>query len=480
LSDGIPEQTRTGLFGGVPEKERARVVAYVQEVLARRESECRFEFQTRGDDGLPRYVAVIGRFARDAAGRLLSFTGLQLDVTERRRIEEERRVLDAHLQDTQRLESLGVLAGGVAHDFNNLIMGIVGGTAVLQERSPDDPITRRALGLIERGTTRAAELTRQLLVYAGREQTVVEPTALGAVVQDMLPLLETSAGKHVTLALTIEDDIPAVQADLTQLRQIIMNLVINAAEATSPAGGTVAVAVGSREYDRATLAAAWPANDLAGGRYVFLEVRDGGCGMSPQTQQRIFDPFFTTKFTGRGLGLAAVIGIVRGHHGAIVVNSAPGQGATFTVLFPPARAAAHAAAAAPALAPVWRGSGTVLVVDDEEIARETTTAMLGMIGFDAVVAADGREALDRVGSMDAAFTAIILDLTMPGQSGLEVHGELRRRAPTLPVVLMSGYSVHDARAVVGNGSCTAFLQKPFRLTDLATALRHVIEPASRA
>jgi signal transduction histidine kinase len=300
LSDGIPEQTRTGLFGGVPEEERARVVAYVQEVLARRESECRFEFQTRGDDGLPRYVAVIGRFARDAAGRLLSFTGLQLDVTERRQIEEERRVLDAHLQDTQRLESLGVLAGGVAHDFNNLIMGIVGGTAVLQERSPDDPITRRALGLIERGTTRAAELTRQLLVYAGREQTVVEPTALGAVVQDMLPLLETSAGKHVTLALTIEHDIPAVQADLTQLRQIIMNLVINAAEATSPAGGTVAVAVGSREYDRATLAAAWPANDLAGGRYVFLEVRDGGCGMSPQDAATHFRPVLHDQVHGPG------------------------------------------------------------------------------------------------------------------------------------------------------------------------------------
>jgi CheY-like chemotaxis protein len=294
----------------------------------------------------------------------------------------------------------------------------------------------------------------------------------------MLPLLETSAGKQVTLALTVESDIPAVQADLTQLRQIIMNLVINAAEAMSPTGGTVAIGIGSRDYDRAALASAWAATELPAGRYVYLEVRDGGCGMSQQTQQRIFDPFFTTKFTGRGLGLAAVLGIVRGHHGAIVVNSAPGQGATFTVLFPPARAVANAIAPAPAATPVWRGSGTVLVVDDEEIARETTAAMLGMIGFNAVAAADGREALERVGS-DTAFAAIILDLTMPGQNGLEVHGELRRRAPTLPVVLMSGYTAHDARAVAGNGSSTAFLQKPFRLTDLATALRCLIEPASR-
>jgi len=463
------------LFQNIRDEDRERIVAYVQGVVARGETECRFEFGTGGSaDGPPRRIAVIGRFQRNENGWLVSFTGLEADVTERRRIEEERRRLEEHLQNTQRLESLGVLAGGVAHDFNNLIMGIVGGLAVLEERCRDDAQACRALALIERGATRAADLTRQLLAYAGREQVAVEPTALGELVREMLPLLETSAGRRVALALHVEPEIPAVEADATQLRQVIMNLVINAAEAMSAGRGTVGIRLGCQAYERAALAAAWPANDLPGGRYVFVEVRDTGCGMSRETRQRIFEPFFSTKFTGRGLGLAAVLGIVRAHRGAILVESALGQGTTFTMLLPPAPSPAVVAAPRPAAADRWHGSGTVLIVDDEAIARDVTAEMVRAIGFAAVVAADGGEALARLDHGDPAFAAVILDLTMPGPTGLEVHRELRRRGPDLPVLLVSGYSAHDARAALDNGVSTAFLQKPFRLADLANALRDLL------
>jgi signal transduction histidine kinase/CHASE1-domain containing sensor protein len=463
------------LFRDIRDEDRERVVAYVQDVVARRASECHFEFGTKGGaEGPPRHFMVIGRFQRDEDGRLLSFTGLQADVTERRRIEKEQRQLEEHLENTQRLESLGVLAGGVAHDFNNLIMGIVGGLAVLEKRSGNDAETRRALALIERGATRASELTRQLLAYAGREHAVVEPTSLGELVRDMLPLLETSAGHRMTLALDLEPGVSVVQADATQLRQIVMNLVINAAEAMGASGGTVGIRVGCQRYDRATLAAGWPANDLPGGRYVFVEVRDTGCGMSGETRQRIFEPFFTTKFTGRGLGLAAVLGIVRAHGGAILVESALGTGTTVTVLLPPSGAPATARAREHAAAGLWRGSGTVLIVDDEAIARDVTADMLRALGFGAVVTADGRDALARIDRGDPVFAAVILDLTMPGQSGLEVHRALRRQAPLLPVLLVSGYSLDDARAALDDGAPTGFLQKPYRLADLANALRDLL------
>jgi CheY-like chemotaxis protein len=290
----------------------------------------------------------------------------------------------------------------------------------------------------------------------------------------MMPLLETSAGKRVTLALHAEPGIPAVQADATQLRQIVMNLVTNAAEAMSGGGGTVEIRVGCHAYERGTLAAAWPANDLPAGRYVFVEVRDTGCGMSRETRQRIFEPFFTTKFTGRGLGLAAVLGIARAHGGAILVESALGRGSTFTVLLPPLHTPAAVAASEAPPAVLWRGSGTVLIVDDEAIARDVTAEMVRAIGFAAVVTADGGEALARLDRADQVFAAVILDLTMPGQTGLEVHRELRRRNPALPVLLVSGYSAHDARAALHNGAPTAFLQKPFRLADLANALRDLL------
>jgi signal transduction histidine kinase/CheY-like chemotaxis protein len=468
----------TSLLPELRDEDRERIGAYVQGIAAARDTSCRFEFATVGAaDGNRSRFEVIGRLRWDENGKLVSFTGLEADVTERRRVEEEQRRLHEHLQNTQRLEGLGILAGGVAHDFNNLIMGIMGGLALLQERCRGDAEVNRALGLIDRGATRAAELTRQLLAYAGREQVAVEATAVDELVRDLVPLLETSAGKRVTLALEVEAAIPAVQADATQLRQIVMNLVINAAEAMTASGGTVAIRAGCRTYERAMLAGGWPANDLPAGRYVLVEVTDTGCGMSRETQQRIFDPFFTTKFTGRGLGLAAVLGIVRAHRGAILVESALGRGTTVTVLLPPAPTAT-APAVPPAPPDVWRGSGTILVVDDEPIARDVTADMLQRIGFATVTAGDGRQALDRLEPGTAAFAGVVLDLTMPGPSGLDVHRELRRRAPALPVLLMSGYSAHDAREALAGGAPTAFLQKPFRLADLVRALRDLFEPRS--
>jgi CheY-like chemotaxis protein len=197
--------------------------------------------------------------------------------------------------------------------------------------------------------------------------------------------------------------------------------------------------------------------------------------MSRETQQRIFDPFFTTKFTGRGLGLAAVLGIVRAHRGAILVESTLGHGTSFTVLLPPALALAAPVAGPPTSGDPWRGHGTVLVVDDESVARDVTTDMLRRIGFATDGAADGRQALAHLDAADPTFVAVVLDLTMPGPSGLDVHREIRRRNPTIPVLLVSGFSAYDARDALAVGVPTAFLQKPFRLADLAGALRVLLD-----
>jgi len=398
--------------------------------------------------------------------------GTVRDVTDELRAEQERVQLESQMQQAQKLESLGILAGGIAHDFNNLLVGILGNASLaLLDLSAESP-TRHSVAEIEQAAQRAAELTRQLLAYAGKGRFVVEPVDCSQVVREMTALLRTAVSRSAQVNLSLAEALPAVEADITQLRQVVMNLITNASDALPDAGGMIFIHTGQQELDSTYLDECVAGTDAVPGRYVFVEVRDDGSGMDLTTRARIFDPFFTTKFTGRGLGLAATLGIMRGHRGAIRVYSEPGKGTSIKLCFPITEQAVRPQVAA--LATPWIGDGEVLIVDDEPSVRAVTRALLRRRGFTVTDTESGAEAVDLVRAQPDRFRLVLLDLTMPGMSGEETFRELRRTAPALKVILMSGYNEQEVtRLFVGRG-LAAFLQKPFRAEEMDGAVQQVL------
>jgi two-component system cell cycle sensor histidine kinase/response regulator CckA len=410
------------------------------------------------------------------AGQVRGSIGTFLDTTDRKRREDERIQLERKLQETQKLESLGVLAGGIAHDFNNLLTGVLGAASLARrELSAATPV-REYIEQIEKAAERAADLCRQMLAYSGRGRFVVAPLDLSTLLSELMPLLHLSIGKRVTLQVDTPDGLPPVMADATQIRQVVMNLVINAAEAIGDRHGVVRVQLRRLQADARYLQDLQLGDDLTPGEYLTLEVSDTGCGMDAATAQRIFDPFFTTKFTGRGLGLAAVLGIVRGHRGGIKVYSEPGRGTTFKLLFPTVGGTVRASEPAlDASDEAWRGSGAVLIVDDEPAVRSVGRRMVEALGFTVETAVDGQDALDRIRAEPERFRAVLLDLTMPRCDGEETFRELRRINPSAAVILMSGFNEQEAIARFAGKGLAAFLQKPFALPALRQALRRLLE-----
>ena len=396
------------------------------------------------------------------------------DVTEQRRAKIEREHLDRKLQETQKLESLGVLAGGIAHDFNNILTAILGNASLaVNEVHPGSPV-HECLDQISQAALRAADLCKQMLAYSGRGRFVVRRLDLGQLIADTIQMLHISISKKATLRFRPGTDLPPVEVDATQMRQVIMNLVINASEALGENGGTIEVSTGLIHVDRAYLDAARITPELPEADYVFLEVSDNGCGMNAETQARIFDPFYTTKFTGRGLGLAAVLGIVRGHKGAMKVHSEVGRGSTFKVLFPAAPGPSEGPAATPAVAADWRGEGTVLVVDDEPSVRTTVAQMLAVMGLQCEFAVDGREGVEIFRRAPTRFALVLLDLTMPHMDGAETFAELRKMRAGVPVILMSGFNEQEALVRFAGKGIASFIQKPFALDSLRTVIRGVL------
>jgi nitrogen-specific signal transduction histidine kinase len=395
------------------------------------------------------------------------------DITEAKRAQQEKHEFELQLLETQRLESLGVLAGGIAHDFNNLLVGILGNTSLALAQLPEESPLRETLERVERAAQRTAELTRQMLAYSGKGRYVVEAVDLVGVVKEMTELIETTISKKAELRFAFHEDTPAVEADVTQLRQVVLNLITNASDALADESGTITIATGAVDADRDYLDQFELADGLPAGRYAFLEISDTGFGMDEEIRGKIFDPFFTTKFTGRGLGLAAALGIVRGHGGAIKVYSEVGAGSSFKLLLPVAET--HAATpGADAELDGWRGSGTVLVTDDEASVREVVESMLTGLGFDVVHAANGRQALEIFSEREHELSLVILDLMMPGLDGDEVLAELERLGTSVPIILSSGYNAQEvSQRFVGRG-VAAFLQKPYRYPELATAVRSAI------
>ncbi len=391
------------------------------------------------------------------------------DLTERRKFERE-------MQHTQKLESLGLLAGGIAHDFNNLLTGIMGNASLLYADMPPDDPARVQLRSIVRASERAADLTRQLLAYAGKGRLRTEKIGLSDLIQEILTLVHTSIPRSVDVKLDLAPDLPPVEADPAQIQQLVMNLVINGAEAIGEGNpGTVQIKTGLRKLTAREIHDNFASEALTPGSYVWLEIEDTGSGMDEATKARIFDPFFTTKFTGRGLGLAAVSGIVKTNRGAIRVYSTPGHGTSFYILFP---AAAPKRAAKPAKPEPkhLRGSGTVLVIDDESVVHDAARAMLEKSGFEVLLADSSEAGAELLRAQGERISLVILDLTMPGISGEQAFDLLRAIHPGVPILLASGYDEVEASARAGGRPFAGFIHKPFNLDRLLNAVSSALGP----
>jgi two-component system cell cycle sensor histidine kinase/response regulator CckA len=386
------------------------------------------------------------------------------DITERRQAETARQEMEQQVQHAQKLESLGVLAGGIAHDFNNLLVGVVGNASMLLDDLPLDSPLRSSIEEIELAGQQAAELTRQLLAYSGKGKIAIEPLDLSQLVSEMTQLLKTSISKKVTLRCELDRQLPLLRGDHGQLRQVVMNLVTNAAEAMGDAGGVVTLRTG-----------VLPAATENDATLVSLEVSDEGCGIDAETREKIFDPFFSTKFTGRGLGLAAVLGIVRSHDGTINVSSEPRRGSTFTVCFPATEERREGARPRPeATVPTARG-GTILVVDDEEIVRRTAQRILEGQGFRVLLADNGSEGVTLFRRHADEIRGVLLDATMPLMDGAEAVGELRRIQSDVRILLSSGYDEQDVASRFEGLGCAATIQKPYTALELVQKMLRVIE-----
>lgn len=395
---------------------------------------------------------------------------------ERERSEAQRQRLQAQLLHVQKLESLGILAGGIAHDFNNLLSAILGNTVLAMESVADDAPAVEFLRSIEAAALRSAELSGQMLAYSGKGSFIIEPLDVNHLVRELLPLLSTSISKKAHLDFHLSDDLASVDGDATQVRQVIMNLVTNASDALDEQPGSIRLETGVRHFGRVFLSQTYLDEIPAAGRYVYLEVRDDGCGMSEQTMERLFDPFFTTKDTGRGLGLAALLGIVRGHGGAVRVDSREGCGSTFTILFPIGQGSDPAAVGPAAVARRSASrQGSVLFVDDEELIREVGRSSLQSAGFGVLLAENGRQAVEVFRRHEGDIIAVVLDMMMPELDGVETCRELRRLCPSVPCILSSGYSDQAVEKAFQAEGMDGFLKKPYRPEQLAQTLADVLD-----
>ena len=382
--------------------------------------------------------------------------------------------MQARVLQAQKLESLGLLAGGIAHDFNNLLSAILGGATVARLMLPADHPVHADIDHVISAANRAAALTRQMLAYSGKASVETRPIDVSALVGEIIGLLRTAISKKVELRPMLASHLPAIEGDASQIQQVAMNLLINGAEAIEDREGTVFVTTGTETLDAAA-ASALAAEDLVPGEHVFLEVRDTGHGMDEATQRQIFDPFFTTKFAGRGLGLAAVRGIIRAHRGALRVESTPGSGSTFRVLFPTTGARAVTGTSDPE--EKFRGTGLALLIDDERSLRATTRRMLEIFGFSVIDAENGRDGLEAFTRHASEVVVVLLDMTMPKMNGEEALREIRKLRPEVPVVGMSGY---HGLGVAGALGLNATLEKPFGLARLATCLAQVLPKSGQA
>jgi two-component system, cell cycle sensor histidine kinase and response regulator CckA len=404
------------------------------------------------------------------------------DLTQQKSSEAAQRENEEALQQAQKLESIGVLAGGIAHDFNNLLTGIMGNAGLARRALNTGKAEQAAslLGDVLSASQRAADLTRQLLAYAGKGRFIIAPVDLCKLVSEVSSLIRASISKKISLVINVPDDCPLVEADKAQLQQLVMNLVINGGEAIGDEPGTLTVRVRTEHFTERRERPRSEGFPIVTGEYVRIDVTDTGAGMDPETRNRIFEPFFTTKFLGRGLGLSAALGIVRGHRGAISVRSEPGRGTTFTVLLPVPRDArvSDRVSGRFSVETGFQGAGIILVADDEEGIRALVSNVLGEAGYTVELAEDGQQAVERLRDLGDDVRLILLDLTMPELGGAEAATELRRMHPNTPIVAMSGYGDIEVLQRFSEAGVDEFLPKPFTPEELAAKVRDVLSPVA--
>ncbi|MCX5752378.1 MAG: PAS domain S-box protein [Candidatus Krumholzibacteria bacterium] len=436
------------------------------------EEEHDFEFIRK--DGRRIFVRIKTAPIADENGVIVGAIAGVEDQTERKRSEDERRLFEARLRESQKLESLGILAGGVAHDFNNILLAIQGNLEFAVASLPPEAPARESLSEVERAAKRAADLCRQLLAYSGKGRFAIGSLNLSRAIEETARMLAVSISKKAELRLDLASDIPLVEADATQIQQVIMNLIVNASEALGEENGVIAVSAGTMECDRACLDGMINGERLPEGRYVFFEVADTGCGMDEETQRKICDPFFTTKSAGRGLGLPVILGVMRGHGGAIRIRSERGKGTMFRLVFPVSTSTVEQIDESPAPVADWRGSGTMLLVDDEEMVRAVAKRMLEQLGFSVLLATNGAEAIEIFRASLGTIACVVLDLTMPRMDGIETLAALRAISSDVKVILSSGYSEHEISKRFAGKGFSGFIEKPYRISELGDRLRNVL------
>jgi nitrogen-specific signal transduction histidine kinase/ActR/RegA family two-component response regulator len=387
-----------------------------------------------------------------------------------------RRAMEEKLRLGQKMEAIGTLAGGIAHDFNNILQVILGNADFILGGAPADVPWSESLQDIHKATCRAAELTAQLLAYSGGGAMARTELDLSSLVREMGPLIDVMHPKNAAITYELDAALPPVLGDPDQLRQVVLNLVANASEAICDTAGWVTVTTKSAEFTPAELRATQLGEDMPGGKYVVLEVADTGCGMDKETLQRVCEPFFSTKFVGRGLGMAAVLGIVRAHGGTIDVRSRPHRGTVVQVLLPPVPRPPEQNRVGSANEPISKGQATVLVVDDEEQVRKVAQRALERRGYSVLTAADGEEGVRMLAKHQNEVCCVLLDLTMPRMGGAEAFKEMRQIQPDVQVILVSGYSEDQIKAQAGHLPFAGFLQKPVSTQTLVAAVQALARP----
>jgi PAS domain S-box-containing protein len=400
------------------------------------------------------------------------------DIAERKLVEQEQRELEARLRDAQKLESLGVLAGGIAHEFNNLLVTIMGNADLVRGDLREGSANRVCLDAVLEAAGRAADLCRQMQAYGGHGQVSLEPTHLSRLILDIQHLLQVSVSKRSHLHFELADDLPPVIIDQTQIRQVIMNLVTNAAESFGDEGGEIMVRTGVRDLKAADMSRLANGGALSPGPHVWCEVRDSGCGMEDEVAERIFDPFFTTKFTGRGLGMSAALGIIKTHDGGFWMETGPASGSTISFLLP----VHQAKVAAPRGGrrrqrrgpEVDLGGKLILVVDDDPRVRAVGESFLRRLGCQVLSAADGFEAIRIFGERHKDIHAVLLDFTMAGMDGMSAYRRLRVIRSDIPVILSSGYDSREVQDKAAGFDSAGFVAKPYTLKMMREVLTDVL------
>lgn len=451
----------------------AQVDAELHKVFTEEETNITFETELTRKDGLilNLFCGAVPLLSEGAiSGVVVSLD----DITERINAEEERLTLQRHLQQTQRLESLGVLAGGIAHDFNNILTIILGYCYVFKDEIDAVESHAEYVQKIEDAANRAGDLCRQMLAYAGRNEIQHAPIIMNSLVNEMVKMLHSGIKKNVAIELNL-CELMVIIADSSQIQQVVMNLIINAAEAIGDNNGTIRISLNRADIVEGEADSDFAGRAIEAGIYACLEVSDNGCGMDQETENRIFEPFYSTKFAGRGLGMSSTLGIIKSHDGALQFSSKPGAGTTFKVYLPlPSEADAAETGPSPCHTTCATRSGTILLVDDEEELRVLGPIRLDKIGFSTITANNGLEALDIYREHGDKIDLVLLDLLMPEMGGIETYRRLREVSKSIPIVFCSGCNKNDVPAEIQDDEHTGFLKKPYKPGQLRNILLEML------